>query len=242
MVNPVKVDIMFVGIDSAHDPLKKAQSVMCLVASLNNECTRYFSKSATGPSHQELGSEIHLMMQEALEKYRSGRGKFPDHIIIFRDGGSEGAISTMRDSEGAQMKEAAKICGPEVKLTYVIVNKRISQRFFQEDKRQVINPLPGTIVDSIVTRLEHYDFYVVSQKVGQGTVNPTHFTVIDPSDPIRPDLIQKLAYVTCFMYYNWSGTVRVPAMVQYAHKLAALLSKSVNGTPDKRICTTLYYL
>lgn len=59
----------------------------------------------------------------------------------------------------------------------------------------------------------------------QGTVNPTHFVVLDHAldpekenettvDPVSVDLMQRFAYVTCFMYYNWSGTVRVPAMVQ----------------------------
>jgi len=238
----MKNDIMFVGVDSAHDPLKKAQSVMCLVASLNNECTTYFSKSITSSTHQELAPGVHLMMGEALMKYQEHRGKFPDRIIIFRDGGSEGALTTMKDTEGEQIKKASKEKCPNAQLTYVIVNKRISQRFFLEDNRRVENPHPGTVVDSTVTRMEQYDFYIVSQKVGQGTVNPTHFTVLDPSDDISPDLIQKLAYCTCFMYFNWCGTVRVPAMVQYAHKLAALLSKSVNGSPDKSISTTLYYL
>ena len=37
---------------------------------------------------------------------------------------------------------------------------------------------------------------------------------------LKPDIIQKISYKLTHMYYNWPGTVRVPAPCQYAHKLA----------------------
>ena len=59
-----------------------------------------------------------------------------------------------------------------------------------------------------------YDFYLVSQKVGQGTVSPTHYVVVYDGANIPPDVIQKLSYKLTHMYYNWPGTVRVPAPCQ----------------------------
>ena len=41
----------------------------------------------------------------------------------------------------------------------------------------------------------------------------------------KPDHIQALTYKLTHLYYNWPGTVRVPAPCQYAHKLAFLVGK-----------------
>ena len=40
------------------------------------------------------------------------------------------------------------------------------------------NPPSGTVVDDVVTQRERYDFFLVSQSVRQGTVNPTSYNVI----------------------------------------------------------------
>lgn len=42
--------------------------------------------------------------------------------------------------------------------------------------------------------------------------------------------------------FNWSGTVKVPALCQYAHKLAFLASQSMQGMPNSKLDNTLYYL
>lgn len=42
--------------------------------------------------------------------------------------------------------------------------------------------------------------------------------------------------------FNWSGTVKVPALCQYAHKLSFLASQSMQGMPNTKLDNTLYYL
>jgi aubergine-like protein len=39
----------------------------------------------------------------------------------------------------------------ELKFAFVIVNKRINTRFFEEKRDQYDNPVPGTVVDTVVT-------------------------------------------------------------------------------------------
>ena len=39
------------------------------------------------------------------------------------------------------------------------------------------------------------------------------------------NLIQVLTYKLCFTYYNVSGSIKVPAPVQYAHRLANLVGE-----------------
>ena len=48
----------------------------------------------------------------------------------------------------------------------------------------------------------------------QGTVTPTHYTVVHDSSTLKPDHMQRLAYKLTHMYYNWPGTIRVPAPCQ----------------------------
>ena len=108
------------------------------------------------------------------------------------------------------------------------------------------NPPSGTVVDSDVTLPERfalfdklclmmdflfrYDFFLVSQSVNQGTVNPTSYNVVKDTSGLLPKHIQALTYKLTHLYYNWPGTVRVPAPCQYAHKLAFLVSILISYT------------
>lgn len=94
-----------------------------------------------------------------------------------------------------------------------------------------------------MTRRYLFDFFLVSQLIREGTVNPTHYIVLhdDSSPPIEANTIQRIAYATSYMYYNWSGSIRVPAMCQYAHKAAGLVG-ALGIEPDTRMNDKLYYL
>ncbi|CAB4055559.1 AUB [Lepeophtheirus salmonis] len=115
-------------------------------------------------------------------------------------------------------------------LTYIIVCKRISTKFFSIGKRQndYGNPPPGTIIDDVVTHPEKHDFYLICQSVRQGTVNPTSYNVIHNGSKWKPDHIQRLTYKLTHLYYNWAGTIKVPAPVQYAHKAAQLIGEHLH--------------
>jgi len=58
------------------------------------------------------------------------------------------------------------------------------------------------------------DFFLVSQHVRQGTVSPTHYVTVADSSNLKIDHIQQITYRMTHMYYNWPGTVRVPAPCQ----------------------------
>jgi hypothetical protein len=44
------------------------------------------------------------------------------------------------------------------------------------------------------------------------------------------------------LYYNWPGSVRVPAACQYAHKLAYLVGLSLKQQTNEKLADKLYYL
>ena len=59
---------------------------------------------------------------------------------------------------------------------------------------------------------------------------------------LSADKLQIMTYKMCHLYYNWSGTTRVPAVVQYAHKLADLVGQYIHQTPSNLLEKQLYFL
>ena len=76
-----------------------------------------------------------------------------------------------------------------------------------------------------------------------GTVTPVHYNIIYDTTDLNADKFQRLSYKLTHLYYNWPGTVRVPAPCQYAHKLATLIGDHLHQeVADGNLCDKLYYL
>nr|XP_050028085.2 piwi-like protein 1 [Dermacentor andersoni] len=240
------VNTMVVGYDTYHDSSSRRLSAGAFVASMNRLLTRWYSRVAFHATHQELGSSLGLLLQDALHKYMQvNSGSAPDRIIFFRDGVSDGQIPQVREWEIEQIISSLDALFPGVdhKLAFVVVTKRITTRFFSHlPSGGYGNPLPGTVVDTEVTRPERYDYFLVSQSVRQGTVAPTHYNVIYDTTGLKPDHMQRLSYKLTHLYFNWPGTIRVPAPCQYAHKLAFLAGQSLHAEHSPRLASTLFYL
>jgi len=126
----------------------------------------------------------------------------------------------------------------------VLVNKRVSQRFFNnQNSSRLCNPTPGTIINSGVVEPNTYDFFLVSAASRQGVVSPTHYTVLYDTILEEQEKIQLLTYKLCFTYYNVSGSIKVPAPIQYAHRLANLIGDRAKGSnitiPHKHLSENL---
>merc|ERR1712112_564610 len=229
---PLK-NTMILGYDTYHDTVAKNKSVGALVASLNATFTRFISSANL---HEGVGQELDNTMKpavmKALRKYKDVNGTYPERIIMYREGVGDGQIPYVLENEVAAIEGCFKAAWMEnIKFTFVIVSKRIMTRFFTGQGSTSNNPHSGTIVDDVVTLPERYDFFLVSQSVRQGTVNPTSYNVLRDTSGLKPEHIQALTYKLCHLYYNWPGTVRVPAPCQYAHKLALLVGDSLHKMP-----------
>ncbi|XP_050528664.1 piwi-like protein Siwi [Daktulosphaira vitifoliae] len=238
-----KKGMMIVGFDVCHDSQKKNISYGALVATMNDSHTSYFSCVEPHNSGEELSNHFAAGISKALAKYKlKNNGQLPTSIVIYRDGVGEGQISYVHKTEIKLLRAATEqFYGPvSVPLAFILVTKRISARFFT--KQGIQNPQAGTIVDSVVTDPTKYDFFLVSQHVRLGTVTPTHYTVIEDTLRLPPDIVQRLTYKLCHMYYNWSGTVRVPAPCQLAHKLAFLTGQTLRSAPNTGLDELLYFL
>jgi len=240
---PIK-QTMVVGYDTYHDSARKNESVGALVASLNQNFTTYFSCVDFHKDRTEMSNQVGVMFVRALRKYAEKNGDLPRRVFFYRDGVGEGQVSHVKEHELAVLRDAAAHIkeGYVPQITFIIVSKRINTRLFTGQPRNYGNPFSGTVVDNVVTLPERYDFFLISQSVRQGTVNPTSYNVIEDDSKLKPDQVQRLTYKLTHLYYNWPGTVRVPAPCQYAHKLAFLTGTSLHAAPSEHLNDLLYFL
>ena len=89
-------------------------------------------------------------------------------------------------------------------VAFVIVSKATATRFFAGSGDNPSNPACGTVVDDRVTMKERSDFFLVSQKVNQGTVSPTNFNVIFDTTGLSANVHQMFAYSLTHLYFNWT--------------------------------------
>lgn len=234
---------MICGYDTYHDTANRGRSFGAFVASTNSKFTRWFSKADAHDRLDELSSHICENLGASLRKYREVNDRWPERVILYRDGVSDGQLEQVFEVEVKQISRACEECDKSIRLTIVIVNKRIGARFYMRTSGdQFANPPPGSVVDSVVTRQERYDFYLVSQSTRHGTVAPTYYNIIHDESGLDAAKHQLLAFKLCFLYFNWPGTVRVPAPCQYAHKLALLCGEHLHTIPNANLDNRLHFL
>ncbi|EDW63285.1 protein piwi [Drosophila virilis] len=238
--------LMTIGFDIAKCSRNRSKAYGALVASMDlQQNSTFFSTVAECSAYDVLANNLWPMILKALRQYEREHKKLPTRIIFYRDGVSSGSLKQLFEYEvkdiveklDAEYKRVSSTTAPM--LAYIVVTKSSNTRFFLDSMR---NPPPGTVVDDVVTLPERYDFYLVSQTVRQGTVSPTSYNVLYSNIRLSPDQLQKLTYKMCHLYYNWSGTTRVPAVCQYANKLATLVGTHLHAIPQCALEKKFYYL
>jgi aubergine-like protein len=147
---------MVVGIDTYHDSASKGRSVCGFISSTNASLTRYFSQTAFHHTGQEMANNITTCMTGALRKFVEVNKTLPERIIVYRDGVGDGQLGVVVEHEIPQFLSAFKSANADFnpKFAMVVVKKRINTRLFSHSRGQYINPLPGTVVDTEVTKPE----------------------------------------------------------------------------------------
>jgi len=233
--------LMVVGFDSYKDTYS-------VVASISQNFTKYFS--TVGKSKLSQNSLIACGdIQKCLDAYKKNNNRLPSRIVIYRAGNIT-LDSGREDNEVQQILSIVQsMYGHEgvedlPKLTYMIVSKRVNTRIFADKGNGVLdNPPPGTVLDHTITLKNKYQFFMISSTARQGTVTPCSYHVIYDDSNLQADKLQILTYKLCHMYFNWSGTVSVPAHVQYAHKLAQMTSIAFGGSAARsNLSDLLFYL
>ncbi|KAL7801966.1 Piwi domain-containing protein [Trichoderma afarasin] len=184
---------MIVGIDVTHPTAgnKEAPSIASMVASIDQKLGQWPGILSIQPkSRQELVADLTEMLKSRLRLWRQ-KGKhseFPENIIVYRDGVSEGQYQPVLDQELPLLRAACKEIYPAPdqkkglpRMTVAIVGKRHHTRFYPTtaaDADKGGNTKAGTVVDRGVTEARSWDFFLQAHTALQGTARPAHYYVV----------------------------------------------------------------
>jgi aubergine-like protein len=242
---------MVVGIDIFQK--KGAFNVLGVCATTDMNFAKYVSAPKTFINLADITSSIEAAAKEIIQAFVAENKVAPQRLIVFRDGVSDSQINSVLVNEVTAFQRAFAALQSSGELTqaptllYTVVSKRVDARFYAAGAR-CSNPPLGTCIDSVITKADAYDFYLMPARATQGAMTPTYFHVVFDNTGRPCHEVETLAYRLCYAYYNWSGSIRVPAPCQYAHKLAYQLGERANASgppvPNARWQSTrsLYFL
>ena len=240
---------MVVGIDVCHkgSAFRKddKHSVVGLVASVDNTLVRCWAECRIQEYRKEVVTDLLLFVEHALTAYKKkNAGRYPSQVIVYRDGVSDGQLDIVNREEVAQFYDAFRRMIPDrkqwPKLVFVVVKKSTNTRLFTASGNR--DPAPGTVVDSGIVHDGWYEFFLIPHKANQGMVSPTNFVVVKDDLGLDPVALQTFTYHQCFAYQNWSGSIKVPAMCQNAHKMAFLVGENIAENTSERLADKQFFL
>ena len=173
---------MVVGADVTHsgyhNPLsgeRVASSIAAVVGSYDDDMTKFVASVSAQPPRVEIinGFDVHIT-KLLKEFFKRNNNTYPQIIVLFRDGVSEGQLQTVMDFEVELIKKAYKDMTIEFepKIVVLVVQKRHHTRLFlsqpdvDRNNRENFNPRTGTVVDHTITNPYSGDkeFIIYSQK------------------------------------------------------------------------------
>ena len=132
---------MVIGIDVTHPSPGSgvsAASVAAMVASSDRYLAQWPAEIRINPARQERVDMLRPMLREHLTYWNEKHGgEYPENLLIYRDGVSEGQYQMVLDEELPQLRAACKDVCEEKKLpriTLIIVGKRHHTRFYRTIK------------------------------------------------------------------------------------------------------------
>uniref|UniRef100_A0A8C5ER67 Piwi-like protein 2 n=1 Tax=Gouania willdenowi TaxID=441366 RepID=A0A8C5ER67_GOUWI len=216
---------------------------MFIIVLFSSSMTRWYSRVTFQIPTEELISGFGLCFKSALQKYHEVNHNLPDKIVVYRDGVAESQLKMVEQYEIPQLiKSFEAFEDYKPKLTFLVVQKRINTTLYSSTGNTFIPPPPGTVLDHTLTQSKWLDFYLMAHHTTQGCGLPTHYVALYNTANLTPDHLQRLTFKMCHLYWNWPGTIRVPAPCKYAHKLAFLAGQYLHSDPAIQLADKLYFL
>lgn len=220
------------------------KSVAAVVSQFDDNFKRCYSVSSIQKrEYEEIMKNVAQMVMQNVQNYVDTLKQTPQQIVFYRDGVGQGQIREILQKEVAQIVNALqqKYGNSRPKLLFIVVTKRIDDRFamFGQTHR---NPEGGMIIAKEVVKPDHANFYMIAQKVTQGTANPCHYDIIYNESTLSLSDVFSLTYELTWNYTNWMGPVKVPAPVQYAHKLCSLIGITQDSAVARNLSSVRYYM
>ena len=231
---------LVVGADVSNS---KKGSVISLTGQFDSNFSKiYSSVRIVKKIEKDIMSGVSDMTIEIVEGYKKAMGSIPKTVVFYRDGASEGQLKSLLDQEVKKIEEKLflKYGEQKPKLIFIVVNKKIDD-FFSTTGGAARNPEGGLIVNDQCVKSDYANFFMVAQKVTQGTARPTHYSVLYNDTTMEMSELTNLTYSLTWNYSNWMGPVKVPSPVQYASKLCKLICLIQNAFVAENLRTVTYF-
>ena len=235
----LKQRVMIVGMDVFHpgpgSPMQ--HSLAGIVASYTKCFTKYYQQAIAQPQNsaefkrkEEITEAVYDAMIYFFGRWLRECNGYPDNVIVFRDGVSEGQFDKVRIVELNQIYRAMETKGFKARVTFITVQKRHHFRMFERDSDgKVGNPKPGTVIDTDVVHPQRFECYLNSHHALKGTSKPCHYCVLHNECDLSSDVMQQIAYYLCYLCARCYKPISIPIPVKYAHLVAELASKSLES-------------
>ncbi|KKA19108.1 Qde2-like protein [Rasamsonia emersonii CBS 393.64] len=253
---------MLVGIDVTHPSPGSASfapSIAGIVASVDRQLGQWPADIKIQAARREMVADLDALLKSRLQLWaQHNKGAYPENIIVYRDGVSEGQYEIVLEKELPLLKEACREVYPASdtakglpRMSIVVVGKRHHTRFYatteeMADERSK-NPPNGTVVDRGVTEARNWDFYLQAHKALQGTARPAHYfavwdEIFHKQTPRQPflnaaDILEDLTHRLCYLFGRATKAVSICPPAYYAdlvcERARCYLSHVFDATPEQ---------
>ncbi|XP_014748405.1 PREDICTED: piwi-like protein 2 [Sturnus vulgaris] len=219
------------------------RSVIGFVASMNHILTKWYSRVVFQMPHQEIADSLRLCLSQALKRFYELNHSLPMKIVVYRDGVSDPQLDTVLKYEVPQLQKSFHTFqNYQPSLVVVVVQKQLSTNFYCLTGEELVSPPLGTVIDHSVTSSGWQDFFLLAHHSRQGCSVPTRYICMWNTANLSSEHLQRLTFKLCHLYWNWPGTIRVPAPCKYAHKLAFLVGQVLHHEPSAHFSEQLFFL
>ncbi|KHN81645.1 Uncharacterized protein C16C10.3 [Toxocara canis] len=172
----------------------------------------------------------HVMNALNYFKEESSGKSFPEHVVVYRSGVSEGEYAKVMSAEADAFREAfdAVLEGSKgkIRLSIICVQVNSNYRLFPENGTAMGNAMQqnvpaGTCVDTSIVHPSQTEFILVAHKSIMGTARPIRCTVlVDDAPRMSLDEVEGITNALCYAHGIVTSPVSLPAHLYAASNLA----------------------
>uniref|UniRef100_A0A914YB90 Piwi domain-containing protein n=1 Tax=Panagrolaimus superbus TaxID=310955 RepID=A0A914YB90_9BILA len=197
---------------------------------------------------QSILSEVELRkpFEDATKLYYQENQSYPQRVLVYRFGTSDGEITKIQGDECPQMLEclAAGMNGEIPQLTVIAVRRQHNTRIFKQ--KNFINPRDGAPAQNVtpgscVAGANPFDVVMVPHRALQvrfsllikislmkydfkGTAKPTIFSTIFPGpkeNDLTQNFLKNITHAFCYMHEIVDSPISVPHTLRSAEQMAS---------------------
>jgi aubergine len=233
---------VIVGVDVFHAPIRydpkakkrvrKASCAAIIVQVFRESSDRsrkveiYTQAFAREPGKEyELADALRESISSAMKELKVS----PNSCIVLRDGIGDSAFDSAAQEEikgvRAGLVNASTKNTRAVPLAYIVAQKRIAIKFLTKgvagEPDGKYGAPSGTLIKG-AQLLDYKTFYINGRAPPYSTPKPVRYIVIQSDEQLKNVPMERLMWNLSHDYANWTGPIKVPSVIQMAHKLAEL--------------------